>query len=111
MVRALGSLKVLVAVNYDRSNTAEAQAQKKLDKMFKPWVLVEGPNRTVGSELARAAGLVDAEFVCVREVITAAQLESEGTVSEAICNVHDDFPVYSSSDAPIPSAGGSPDQA
>lgn len=44
-------------------------------------------------------------------VISAALLESQGTVSETTSDVRDRFPVEASSDAPIKSAGGSFDQA
>lgn len=74
-------------------------------------ILVKRLNRTIGGERACLAGLVDAELVRIRSVITAAILESERMVSEAICDVHDGLPAEASSDEPGPSAGGSSDQA
>lgn len=57
------------------------------------------------------AGMVEADLVLVPLVISASLSESEGSVSEAIRDVLDGFPVEASSDAPGLSAGGSSDQA
>lgn len=68
--------------------------------MFELRALVEGLNRTFGGERARVAELVDAELVCIQSVTIAGLSESEGTVTEEICNVPDGFPVEASSDVP-----------
>lgn len=109
--RTVWSLKGRVAAGGDSANTAEAQARKTLDKMFELRALVEGLNQTVGGEHARVTRLADAELVHVRSVITVDLSQIEGTVSEAICNRSESFPVEASSDAPGLSDGDSSDQA
>lgn len=79
--------------------------------MSEVWLLVQGLNYPVDGERVRVSGLVDAKLVHVRCDLTAALSESEGWVSEAICNLHDGFLVKASSEAPGPPAEGSSDQA
>lgn len=79
--------------------------------MSELWVFVEAWSWPISGKCPRVAGLSDAKLVCVQSVITAALSESEGTVSEAICDVHDGFPVEASPDAPGLSAKASSNQA
>lgn len=76
--RTVQLLKGRVATNEDGVNTAEAQACKTLDRMSKLRPLVEILKWTDGGEQACVARLVNAEFVHVLLVITAALSESEG---------------------------------
>lgn len=98
-------LKAWAEAGEDRANNAEAGACETMDKMYKLQQLVEGLNQIVSGECGDVAGLVRAELVCVRSVITAALSGGDGTVSKAICDVHNRFPVEASSDALSPSAG------
>lgn len=88
-----------------------ARACNALDKMSRLLAFVEGLNRTVGGRRACVVGLINAEMVRVWSVITAALLESKGTFREAMCDVHDRFPVEASFDVLGPCVGGSCDQA
>lgn len=83
---------------------------QNLDKLFKLWAFVQRLRRTSGGEHVRVAELVDEEKFRVWFVITAAQLESESTVSEAMCGVYHGFPVEASSDAWGLRIWGSPDE-
>lgn len=73
--------------------------------------LVKGLNQAVPGKHACIAELVGTKFIRIWSVITSAMSESEGTVSKAICNLLDSFPVQASSDGPGPSADRSSDQA
>lgn len=110
MVQAVRSLKGRAALGEGRANTAEAQAREMLDEMSL-LALGEVLNRTMGGERVRFAGLVDSELIRIRSVTTAALLESEGTVRDAICNLHDGFPVELSPDALFLAARGLYDQS
>lgn len=55
----------------DWANIAEACARQTLYKMFQLRALVEGLNRTVREERECVAGIIDAELVQIRSVITA----------------------------------------
>lgn len=109
--RAVELLKARFAAGKDRVHTDEAWSCETMDKISKLQALLEEPDRSVGGERARVAGLVDAELVSVAPVINKALSGSEGMVSEEICDVHDGFPVNWSSDAPDPSVIGLSDQA
>lgn len=74
--------------------------------MSKFRAFVKGLNWTVGEECAQVAELVDGALICILSIIPAGLSESEGTVSEAICDVCDNFPVEASSDVLDSSAGG-----
>lgn len=104
-------LKDGIGAGENSANTAEARTRELSDEMSKIRAPIKGQNRTVGGEHVHIAGLVDAELVPIRLVISAALSERESTVSKAICHVRDGFPVQNSSDARSPSAGGYSDQA
>lgn len=53
---------------------------------------LEELTQTVGGDSAPVASLVKVELSCVRLVITAALIQIESTVSEAICHVLNGFP-------------------
>lgn len=111
LMLAVQSLKGLVPTCKDGSTTAEARACKTLNKMSELPALVEGLSPTIGGERACHAKLVDVELIHVLSVITAALLESESTVREAICDERDGFDVEVFSDALGRSAVGPSDQA
>lgn len=73
--------------------------------------LVEGLKCTIAGECARAAWLIDAQLILVRYIMTAALLDSEGRVSNAICHVCDGPLVDVSSGTLGLSPGGSSDQS
>lgn len=62
--------------------------------------MVGGLNWNVDGERVHVAHLVDAEQICNWLIITAALLDSEATVSKAICDEPDVFPVQESSAVP-----------
>lgn len=120
VVRAVWSLTDKDGADEDRANKMESRAQETLGKMHELWAIKEGLHWTVGRERAAAyslciikhvPGLVDAEAVCIWSVITGALSESEGMVSDVICDGSDGLPVEVFSDAGSPSGEGSFDQA
>lgn len=64
-MRAVRCLNCIIATGTDRVNTARAVAQETSDKIFTARDPVEGLNCTTGDEIARVAGLVEGDFVCV----------------------------------------------
>lgn len=84
--QAVRSLKGRVAANEDKANTAEAGACKTLGKWSQLCGPAEGLDRTVCGECAFVVGLIEADLVPVRSVITTALSESEGTAREEICH-------------------------
>lgn len=111
MVRAVRYLKCLVSAGKCRANTAEALACKALDRMSELQALVEKLKGAVGDVHACVAEIFNAELILFRSFITAVLSDSESTVSKAICDICDCFPVEASSDAADPTAGGSAYQA
>lgn len=84
VVRVMLSSRAFAADDEDRANAAVARARETLYKMYEFRKLVRAVNRNVGGKRLLVVRLVDAELLRVRPVITAALLESEGTVCEAI---------------------------
>lgn len=99
VVWAVWLLKRRAAVREVKVKMAETQARETLYIMSGPQALVKEVIRTVGGDCAHIAELVERELIG-RSIISAALLESEGTVSEAICSVCDSFSVEAFSDAP-----------
>lgn len=81
------SLKGRAPAGKDGANTAEPQARETLDRLSKLRALVKGLDLTVSGDRASISGIDDAELVDVRLVITAALLESESPVCDAVRNV------------------------
>lgn len=106
VMQAARALKGGVGVDEDKANATEVWAHDMLDEMFEHRALVEGLNPTVGGERARDAGLVDTELIRVRSGNTVALLESEGTVSDGICDTGCNFTVETFYGALGPFAGG-----
>lgn len=79
--------------------------------MSKLHVHVEGINQTVCGKCVRVAGLVDAELVRIRSAISAALWEIEDTVTVAVSDMPDPFPLQASYKAPGPSPVAFSDQA
>lgn len=98
-MRAVRSLRGCAAAREDKAITAEAWARETPDKMVKHWRLINGLSQIIAGKLARVEELVDEDLVCIWSVIIAALSESERTVSGAIYDVHNSFPVEVSSDA------------
>lgn len=88
LMRAVPSSKGRAALGEDRANSVKTRALESKKMSALRW-LVEVLNWTFVGGIARIAGLVDAELVHVRWFITGALSGSKGTVSEAICDVHD----------------------
>lgn len=59
--------------------------------MFELWVLVEGLNRTLSGKFTCVAELFDVELIRTRSIITAALLESQATVCNVACLMHEGF--------------------
>lgn len=104
-MRAARSFKGRIAAGEFRANSAEARDREMLEKMCELRAFVGGLNRTINTKRARVVGRLDAELVCVQYVINVALLESEGTVSELMCDMRAGFHAKTSSDAPSQSAG------
>lgn len=96
------SLKGRVAASEESASTAEDRARETLDKISELRALVRGLSWTVDGDWAHVVGMVDAELLRVWEVITVAQGDSQGRISEASCGAGDVFPVEGFSDAPGP---------
>lgn len=101
VMRTVLALKGCVAGGEDRASTEKSSSQETLEKILKLLALFQGRDWTVGGESAHVAGCIDAELVRIWSVISAPVSESEGTVSGAICSLHDDVPVEASSDARV----------
>lgn len=82
-----------------------------MEERSKLQVLVKRLDKIFRGESAGGLGLVDAESVHIRSLITEALSKSESTVSKAICNVPNGFHVKVSSDSPGLSAWDSSDRA
>lgn len=102
-------MKGRVTLCEDDPIKAEALAWKTLDKMFELGALFEG-SITVDAKTRCVSEIVDKKLIRVRLVITAVLPESEGLVSETICDVRDGISVEASSEVVGPSGGGSSDQ-
>lgn len=100
VVRTVQSLKSRMAAEEDRANTVKAPAREAVDKMSDLRFLVEEINRNIGSKLAHVEGLVHAEWVRVRSVITQLcwRLKARSASRYVACLMV--FPVKTSSDAP-----------
>lgn len=79
--------------------------------MSKHRALFDGLNSIVRGKRSGVAWLVYVDLIRFRSAITVAQSESKGMVSDAICYMHDCFPVEPSSDVLRPSACVSSDHA
>lgn len=93
-----------------KEKKAEAQACQVLDKKYKLWAFVHGLSKIDVDERAHIANPVNVQLICVRLVITAALLESEGTVRLTISLIRDGCPVDAFYDPLGMSAGGSSNQ-
>lgn len=89
----------------------EARACETLEKMFNLRGLFKWLHRTFCSKQAPVEEHVEAERVRMRSVPSLALCQNDGTVSEAILDGCESFPVEPFSDAPSQSVGGSSDQA
>lgn len=105
------SLNGCVPASECRANTAEARAYEMVSKVHQLSTVFERLRRIFRGSCACFAGLVDADWILVRSVISAALSDSEITVSEAIRYVYYSFPIEASPEAPDSTVAGSSDQA
>lgn len=76
-----------------RAGEAQSTITEVWDHKASHWVtepsrLMEGLAKTIDGEYAPVAAFADAELSCIQGTITAALIQREGKVSEAICHVY-----------------------
>lgn len=106
LMPAVRLLKSHISAGEDKANTANAQTGNILDKISEFWAFFGPLSYTISGKCVHVAGVIDAELVRFSSFNTAPQAKSEGTISEALCDVHDGLPVETPSNALVQSAGG-----
>lgn len=101
----------LVPAGESRANSAEAKRYDTVSKIYELRALSDRLLRTASGSRACFAGLVDANWILVRSVVSAALCNSQIKVSAAICYVYYSFLIEASPEAPDSSALGWPDQS